>query len=380
MTRPNALAPAPSASGHTHGQQTGSNPCRLVCLPGPSGACQSRKEAHLAAVNSSRRRARRGVSPGPNAERPAALPLDLVNPAPRTLATRLHRQLLGVPRQPRMASRSPPVIDAACAAVSEAASGDDRIAGTIVAAGSLAWSGATQRGHQGRLRMPPKPAGSGLDYPSEVLRGLHSLHMPRCAGAAGFAGELLGVELVDHLDNVDVLVLQLLEDVLHLFGRDVDRGESLDDLFVGEEAALLARDDESRTSSICGSFALLRMRSQMPSDRATSSCSTTQKGCSHRDTLWSSASISRRRGSSRRNAKTIRRSTARGARPNTSKATGKAFQDTMAFSSSPTIRRTCRPGHRTDYHCEPLGGVLRVRACLCQSARSTDRGRQTASQ
>src|SRR5215218_2525370 len=211
MTRPNALAPAPSASGHTHGQQTGSNPCRLVCLPGPSGACQSRKEAHLAAANSSRRRARRGVSPGPNAERPAALPLDLVNPAPRTLATRLHRQLLGVPRQPRMASRSPPVIDAACAAVSEAASGDDRIAGTIVAAGSLAWSGATQRGHQGRLRMPPKPAGSGLDYPSEVLRGLHSLHMPRCAGAAGLAGELLGVELVDHLDNVDVLVLQLLE-------------------------------------------------------------------------------------------------------------------------------------------------------------------------
>jgi hypothetical protein len=37
-----------------------------------------------------------------------------------------------------MASRSPLVIDAACAAVSEAASGDDRIARTIVAAGSLA--------------------------------------------------------------------------------------------------------------------------------------------------------------------------------------------------------------------------------------------------
>jgi hypothetical protein len=43
-----------------------------------------------------------------------------------------------------MASRSPLVIDAACAAVSEAASGDDRIARTIVAARSLAWSGRPQ--------------------------------------------------------------------------------------------------------------------------------------------------------------------------------------------------------------------------------------------
>jgi hypothetical protein len=42
-----------------------------------------------------------------------------------------------------MASRSSLVIDAACAAVSEAASGDDRIARTIVA-GSLAWSGQPQ--------------------------------------------------------------------------------------------------------------------------------------------------------------------------------------------------------------------------------------------
>jgi Domain of unknown function (DUF1918) len=43
-----------------------------------------------------------------------------------------------------MASRSPPVIDAVCAAVSEAASGDDRTARTIAAAGSPAWSGRPQ--------------------------------------------------------------------------------------------------------------------------------------------------------------------------------------------------------------------------------------------
>ena len=40
--------------------------------------------------------------------------------------------------------QTPPVIDAACAAESEAASGDDRIARTIIAAGSLAWSGRPQ--------------------------------------------------------------------------------------------------------------------------------------------------------------------------------------------------------------------------------------------
>ena len=64
------------------------------------------------------------------------------------------------------------------------------------------------------------------------------------AGRAGLAGELLGVELVDHLDDLDVLVLQVLQDVVHLLGRDVDRGEGLDDLLVGEEAALLALGDE----------------------------------------------------------------------------------------------------------------------------------------
>jgi hypothetical protein len=61
---------------------------------------------------------------------------------------------------------------------------------------------------------------------------------------SGLAGELLGVELVDHLDDLDVLVLQMLQDVVHLLGRDVDRGEGLDDLLVGEEAALLALGDE----------------------------------------------------------------------------------------------------------------------------------------
>jgi hypothetical protein len=36
----------------------------------------------------------------------------------------------------------------------------------------------------------------------------------------------------------------VLEDVVHLLGRHVDRRQRLDDLFVGEEAALLALDDE----------------------------------------------------------------------------------------------------------------------------------------
>jgi hypothetical protein len=64
------------------------------------------------------------------------------------------------------------------------------------------------------------------------------------AGRAGLAGELLGIELVDHLDDLDVLVLQVLQDVVHLLGRDVDRGEGLDDLLVGEEAPLFALGDE----------------------------------------------------------------------------------------------------------------------------------------
>jgi hypothetical protein len=33
-------------------------------------------------------------------------------------------------------------------------------------------------------------------------------------------GSLVG----DHLDDLDVLVLQVLQDVVHLLGRDVDRG------------------------------------------------------------------------------------------------------------------------------------------------------------
>src|SRR4029453_5334436 len=64
------------------------------------------------------------------------------------------------------------------------------------------------------------------------------------AGRAGLAGELLGVELVDHLDDLDVLVLQVLQDVIHLLGRDVDRGQGLDYPLCGEEAALLALGDE----------------------------------------------------------------------------------------------------------------------------------------
>src|SRR4029453_4121668 len=69
--------------------------------------------------------------------------------------------------------------------------------------------------------------------------------MTSCSAArSGLAGQLLGIELVAHLDDLDVLVLQVLQDVVHLLGRDVDRGQRLDDLLVGEEAPLLALGDE----------------------------------------------------------------------------------------------------------------------------------------
>jgi hypothetical protein len=46
MTRANASSPAPSASGTWHGQQPGSNPCRLVCLPRPSALAASYGRPH----------------------------------------------------------------------------------------------------------------------------------------------------------------------------------------------------------------------------------------------------------------------------------------------------------------------------------------------
>src|SRR6266487_476527 len=63
-------------------------------------------------------------------------------------------------------------------------------------------------------------------------------------GRAGLARELLRIELVHHLDDLDVLVLQVLEDVVHLLGRHVDRRQRLDHFFVGEEAAFLSLRDE----------------------------------------------------------------------------------------------------------------------------------------
>src|SRR6266496_1090033 len=64
------------------------------------------------------------------------------------------------------------------------------------------------------------------------------------AGRAGLARELLGIELVHHFDDLDVLVLQVLEDVVHLLGRHIDRRQRLDHFFIGEEAAFLSLRDE----------------------------------------------------------------------------------------------------------------------------------------
>src|SRR6266508_3314264 len=64
------------------------------------------------------------------------------------------------------------------------------------------------------------------------------------AGRAGLAGELLGVELVHHLDDLDVLVGEDLVDVVDLLSREIDGSQRLDHLFGGDEAALLPLDDE----------------------------------------------------------------------------------------------------------------------------------------
>jgi hypothetical protein len=65
-----------------------------------------------------------------------APPLDPADPAFAVLATGLHRQLLGVPRQPlQHGEQLPPFIDSAYVVVSQAAAYDDWIASTIVATG-----------------------------------------------------------------------------------------------------------------------------------------------------------------------------------------------------------------------------------------------------
>src|SRR6266508_2625402 len=64
------------------------------------------------------------------------------------------------------------------------------------------------------------------------------------AGRARLAGELLGVQLVHHLDDFDVLVGEHLVDVVDLLCGQIDRSERLDHLFSGDEAAFLALDDE----------------------------------------------------------------------------------------------------------------------------------------
>jgi len=110
MTRPNVPAPAPSAPGHGRGQQTGRNPCRLACLPGPSGAWQPLTEAHPC-VGQHRSvtgaAGRLGRAPRCRCSRP---PCRSTWSTPRSqyLATRLRRQLLGVPRQPLQHSRQIP--------------------------------------------------------------------------------------------------------------------------------------------------------------------------------------------------------------------------------------------------------------------------------
>ena len=141
----NAPAPAPSASGTCPRAANGQQSVSLGLLAGDLAALAShvgkltwRRPTSVGDERGgSSRRVPNAGAPGLAATRPRQpRSQDFCNQTPSSAAW--------VPRQPCMASRSPPVIDAACAAVSQAASGDDRIARTIVAAGSLAWSGRPQ--------------------------------------------------------------------------------------------------------------------------------------------------------------------------------------------------------------------------------------------
>src|SRR6266536_3022469 len=61
---------------------------------------------------------------------------------------------------------------------------------------------------------------------------------------AGRARELLGIELVHHLDDLDVLVLQHLVDGVDLLGGGVDGRERVENVLGREEPALFALRDE----------------------------------------------------------------------------------------------------------------------------------------
>jgi hypothetical protein len=116
MTRANASAPAPSASGTRPRAANGQQPMSLGLLARPSCAWQPVTEAHTL-----RRPASVGTgAAGRLAGRQDAGPPGYPATRPRrprvrsTLATGLHRQLLGVPRQPlQRGEQLPPVIDSA---------------------------------------------------------------------------------------------------------------------------------------------------------------------------------------------------------------------------------------------------------------------------
>ena len=153
--------------GHAHGQQTGSNPCRLICLPGPSCAWQQITEAHTL-----RRPTSVGDRRGGSSRRaPGCRSTRLICPRPRrprvrrTLATGLHRQLLGVPRQPlQHGQQLPPGMNSASVVVSQAAGCDEWIASTIVAPGVL--NGAAGRGDTwgGLVSSPSKGGDDGRGW------------------------------------------------------------------------------------------------------------------------------------------------------------------------------------------------------------------------
>jgi hypothetical protein len=141
MSRRNAPAPPASEPGKRPRAANGQQCVSLGLLAETFLRLAARTEAHTAAASISRLPARRVVSPGARRQvYPAALPLGSWPHVRSTLATGLHRQLLGAEQPLQHGQQLPPVIDPADVVVSQAAGYDDWIATTIVATGRLEWT------------------------------------------------------------------------------------------------------------------------------------------------------------------------------------------------------------------------------------------------